>query len=71
VSQRFLTFPAELFEKVFKDLLPNLNTAWHSINQRPLPESIQFTLSKFDKSWIIDGLILEALLRKLQSLEST
>jgi hypothetical protein len=22
VSQRFLTFPSELFEKVFKDLLP-------------------------------------------------
>jgi len=27
VSQRFLTFPAELFEKVFKDLLPSLREA--------------------------------------------
>lgn len=70
VSQRFLTFPAELFEKVFKDLLPNLSSAWHSRNQRPLPESIQFTLSKFEKIWIIDGSVLEALFRKLQSLES-
>lgn len=70
VSQRFLTFPAELFEKVFKDLLPSLRTAWHSRNKRPLPESIQFTLSKFEKIWIIDGSILEALFRKLQSLES-
>ena len=70
VSQRFLTFPAELFEKVFKDLLPNLSSAWHSRNQRPLPESIQFTLSKFEKIWIIDGSILEALFKKLQSLES-
>ncbi|MEG3911908.1 IS4 family transposase [Microcoleus sp. w2-18bC1] len=70
VSQRFLTFPAELFEKVFKDLLPSLRKAWHSRNKRPLPESIQFTLSKFEKIWIIDGSILEALFRKLQSLES-
>lgn len=70
VSQRFLTFPAELFEKVFKDLLPSLRTAWHSRNKRPLPESIQFTLSKFEKIWIIDGSILEAIFRKLQSLES-
>jgi hypothetical protein len=65
-----LTFPAELFEKVFKDLLPSIRTAWHNRNKRPLPESIQFTLSKFEKIWIIDGSILEALFRKLQSLES-
>ena len=54
VSQRFLTFPSELFEKVFKDLLPSLRTAWHSRNKRPLPESIQFTLSRFEKIWILD-----------------
>ena len=69
ISQRFLTFPSELFEKVFKDLLPSLRTAWHSRNKRPLPESIQFTLSKFEKIWIIDGSTLEVLFRKLQSLE--
>lgn len=70
VSQRFLTFPSELFEKVFFDLLPSLRTAWHSRNKRPLPESIQFTLSKFENIWIVDGSTLEALFRKLQSLES-
>ena len=69
VSQRFLTFPSELFEKVFKDLLPSLRAAWHSRNKRPLPESIQFALLKFDKIWIIDGSTLEVLFRKLQSLE--
>lgn len=69
LSQRFLTFPAELFEKVFKDLLPNLTTGWHSRNQRPLPESIQFTLSKFSRIWIIDSSTLEALFCKLKSLE--
>ncbi|WP_083890046.1 IS4 family transposase [Crinalium epipsammum] len=71
VSQRFLTFPSELFEKVFKDLLPSLRATWHSRNQRPLPESIQFTLSKFEKIWIVDGSTLEALFRKLKSLEET
>lgn len=68
VSQRFLTFPNELFEKVSKDLLPSLRTAWYSRNKRPLPESIQFTLSKFEKIWIVDGSTLEALFKKLQSL---
>lgn len=69
VSQRFLTFPSELFEKVFKDLLPSFRTTWHSRNQRPLPESIEFTLSKFEKIWIVDGSTLEALFKKLQSLQ--
>jgi hypothetical protein len=69
ISQRFLTFPAKLFEKVFKDLLPSLTTAWHSRNQRPLPESIQFTMSKFSQIWIIDSSTLEALFCKLKSLE--
>ena len=63
VSQRFLTFPNELFEKVFKDLLPSLRAAWHSRNKRPLPESLQFTLLKFEKIWIIDESTLEALFR--------
>lgn len=69
ISQRFLTFPAELFEKVFKDLLPNLRTAWYSRSQRPLPESIQFTISKFSRIWLIDSSTLEALFCKLKSLE--
>ena len=69
VSQRFLTFPASLFERVFKELLPELKKAWHRRQHRPLPESVQFTLSKFEKIWIIDGSTLEALFRKLKSLE--
>ena len=62
VSQRFLTFPNQLFEKVFKDLLPSLRAAGHSRDKRPLPESLQFTLLKFEKIWIIDGSTLEAFL---------
>jgi Uma2 family endonuclease len=54
MSQRFLSFPATLFEGVFKNLLPSLRTAWHQRNQRPLPESIQFALRKFSRIWIIE-----------------
>lgn len=69
IAQRFLSFPAQLFEKVFKDLLPHLKASWYTRNSRPLPESIQFTLSKFEKIWVVDCSILEALFRKLDSLE--
>jgi len=69
LSQRFLTFPAVLFERIFKEILPNLKTRWASRQQRPLPESVQFALSKFEKIWIADGSTLEALFRKLKSLE--
>jgi hypothetical protein len=68
VSQRFLTFPAELFERVFKELLFQLRQAWQQRNKRPLPESIQFTLSKFERIWVADSSTLEALFRKLKSL---
>lgn len=43
LSKRFLTFPADLFERVFKEILPLLEEKWHSRNSRPLPESVQFT----------------------------
>ncbi|HEY9638459.1 MAG TPA: IS4 family transposase [Coleofasciculaceae cyanobacterium] len=69
ISQRFLTFPACLFEKVFKDLLPHLKAAWHTRTSRPIPESVQFTLGLFEKIWIVDCSTLEALFRKLRSLE--
>lgn len=69
ISQRFLSFPAELFERVFKEILPELKERWACRNRRPLPESTQYTLEKFEKIWLIDGSVLEALFRKLKSLE--
>jgi hypothetical protein len=69
MSQRFLSFPATLFEGVFKNLLPSLRTAWYQRNQRPLPESVQFALTKFSRIWIVDSSTLEALFCKLKSLE--
>ncbi|MBW4450033.1 MAG: IS4 family transposase [Spirirestis rafaelensis WJT71-NPBG6] len=69
LSERFLVFPAELFERVFKDLLPQLQHNWQQRTQRPLPDSVKFARTKFERIWIADGSTLEALFRKLESLE--
>ena len=69
LSQRFLTFPAVLFERIFHEILPDLKARWKARHNRPLSGSVEFTLSKFDKIWIADGSTLEALFRKLKSLE--
>lgn len=69
LSQRFLEFPAELFERVFKDVLPQLQLNWQKRVRRPLPDSVKFALQKFERIWIADGSTLEALFRKLKSLE--
>src|SRR4028118_394154 len=69
LCERFLTFPAELFERVFKDLLPQLQQNWQQRDKRPLPDSIKFALGHFQKIWVVDGSTLEALFRKLKSLE--
>ncbi len=69
ISQRFLTFPAQLFERVFKELLPELRRAWQQRNRRQLPESARFALTSFERIWIGDSSTLEALFRKLKSLE--
>ncbi|WP_148220323.1 hypothetical protein [Nostoc punctiforme] len=70
LSKRFLVFPSELFERVFKDLLPQLQLNWQKRLRRPLPDSVKFALHNFDRIWIADGSTLEALFRKLKSLEN-
>ena len=70
ISSRFLTFPAELFERVFKDLLPHLKSSWHQRQHRPLPESVQFTLSKFENIWIVDGSTVEQIFTDSYSIRS-
>ncbi len=61
LSARFLTFPAILFEKVLKELLSHLRQQWTNRQKRPLPDSVNFALSRFEKVWIVDGSTLEAL----------
>lgn len=70
LSQRFLSFPAELFERVFHDLLPLLQARWHQRQQRPLPVAVKWASSHFDRIWAVDGSTLEALFRKLDSLQN-
>jgi hypothetical protein len=69
LSQRFLEFPATLFERVFFDLLPRLQQRWTERHQRPLPESIVYVREHFEHLWVADGSTLEALFRKLGSLQ--
>lgn len=69
LSQRFLTFPAELFERVYKELLPHLRERWEQRQQRPLPPSIRVATDHFEHILVADGSTLEALFRKLESLQ--
>jgi hypothetical protein len=68
MSERFLTFPAEIFERVFKEMLGEFRAKWQSRNHRQLPPSIEFTRAKFDRIWACDGSTMEAIFRKLDSL---
>ncbi len=68
LSERFLTFPAELFERVFKEILVEFRAKWYSRNQRTLPASIEFTSAKFERIWACDGSTMESIFKKLESL---
>ena len=69
LSERFLVFPAELFERVLKGLLPELKQRWQKRQQRPVPPAIRVAQQHFDQIWAADGSTLEALFRKLKVLE--
>lgn len=69
LSQRFLGFPAELFEGVLKELLPCLRQRWQERPARPLPDSLAYARQHFEQIWVADGSTLEALFRKLKVLE--
>ena len=71
LSQRLLTFPAELFEKVLRELLITLNQRWSQRKKRPLPKSVAYANQHFERLWIVDASTLEALFRKLKSLETS
>lgn len=69
LSQRFLSFPAALFEQVFMELLPQFKQRWAQRQRRPLPPSVQCARHHFDYIWIADSSTLEALFLKLKSLQ--
>ena len=68
LSERFLSFPSELFERVFEALVPKLKHRWHE-RTRPIPPSLEHGLKHFNQILAVDGSVLEALFRKLDSLQ--
>ncbi len=70
LAQRFLEFPASVFERVLQDLLPQLKQRCSQRISRPLPEGVVYALSYFERIWTADGSTLEALFRKLDSLQA-
>lgn len=69
LSERFMVFPAELFERVLKEILPELKSNWEARKKRPLPEAVVIAEQEFEHIWVADGSTLEALFRKLKALK--
>ena len=67
LSERFLTFPAELFERVLSRVLAAL-PARLAARTRPLPPLLHTLRPRFSACYAVDGTTLEALFRKLQTL---
>lgn len=68
LSERFLTFPAELFERILMRVVAQL-PARVGQRSRPLPELYQKLQGRFRACYAVDGTTLEALFRKLRSLQ--
>lgn len=68
LSKRLLTFPYELFQRILLSLLPTLKQRWQA-RQRPLPASVVKVQGRFLRLLSVDGSTLEALFRKLRSLQ--
>jgi hypothetical protein len=67
LSERFLTFPALLFERVLYRVLARL-PARQAARTRPLPTDLAAIQARFAHCYALDGTTLEALFRKLQTL---
>lgn len=68
LSERFLTFPAVLFERVLYRVLARL-PARQAARTRPLPTDLAAIQARFTGCYAVDGTTLEALFRKLQTLQ--
>lgn len=68
LTQRFLTFPAELFERVLTGVLAQL-PGRSAARSRPIPARLAAVGSRFAACYALDGTTLDALFRKLQALQ--
>ncbi len=64
MSLRLRTFPAELFEHIWRDILPELLQRWGQ-RQRPLAPVLQWARAHFTAVLILDGSTLDVLLHKV------
>lgn len=64
LSERFRTFPAVLFLRIFLAVLPVMTERWKS-RQRPLPPEVAWAQERYTEVVIHDGSTLDALLRKV------
>jgi Transposase DDE domain len=70
LSQRLLTFPAELFQRVLLDVLPPLHARF-AARTRPLPPVIAWARGQYTALLVVDGSTLDALLRQLHLLRDS
>jgi hypothetical protein len=68
LSERFLTFPAALFERVLQRVLADLAPR-QAQRTFPCPPSLAAVRTRFAACYAVDGTTLEALFRKLQALQ--
>jgi hypothetical protein len=66
LSERFLTFPAVLFERVLYRVLARLPER-QATRTRPVAATLAAIQTRFAASYAVDGTTLEALFRKLQT----
>jgi DDE family transposase len=64
LSQRLLTFPAALFQRVLLELVPRLQARFAG-RTRPLPPVIAWAQKQYTALLVVDGSSLDALLRKV------
>lgn len=64
LSQRFRTFPAVLFLRIFLAVLPAMAERWKS-RQRPLPPEVAWAQERYTEVVLHDGSTLDALVRKV------
>lgn len=69
LSERLLTFPAVLFERVLYRVLARLPARQHGRNH-PRPDLLVKVSQRFAACYAVDGTVLEGLFRKLQSLQA-
>lgn len=68
LSERFLTFPAVLFQRVLYRVIARLPDRFRQ-RKRPQAALLESLQSRFAACFAVDGTTLEALLRKLKSLQ--